>query len=110
MRGIGEVIDPLPYQPLEVTLVVPPLVVPTPDVYRAWDELGGPSGGGPNDLTAAALAVAPELAEWRDRIRECSGVEPVLAGSGATWFLVGHHEGLAEALDGARVLTTRAVG
>lgn len=110
VRGIGEVIDPLPYQPLEVTLVVPPLAVPTPAVYRAWDELGGPSGDGPNDLTTAALAVAPELAEWRDRIRECSGVEPVLAGSGATWFLVGRHGGLAEALDGARVLTTRAVG
>ena len=34
-------------EPMDVTLVVPPLHVSTPAVYRAWDELGGPTGDGP---------------------------------------------------------------
>ena len=43
-RGIGEIVEPLPVEPLTVTLVVPPLHVSTPAVYRAWDALGGPTG------------------------------------------------------------------
>ncbi len=31
----------------------------TPAVYRAWDELGGPTADGPNDLEPAAIAVEP---------------------------------------------------
>ena len=42
-----------------VTLVVPPLHVSTPAVYRAWDDLGGPTAAGPNDLEPAALVVEP---------------------------------------------------
>ncbi|MFM7044114.1 MAG: hypothetical protein ACKOYG_00990, partial [Ilumatobacteraceae bacterium] len=47
---------------------------------------------GPNDLEPAALAVAPELAPWRDRLGDATGVTPVLAGSGGTWFVHGHHD------------------
>lgn len=104
--GIGEVVEPLPFEPLDVTLVVPPLVVSTPAAYRAWDELGGPTADGPNDLEPAALAVEPRLARWRDRITEAAGLRPVLAGSGATWFLFGHHD-LAAALPEAMVVHTR---
>ena len=43
VRGIGELLDPLPHLPLTVTLVVPPLRVSTPAAYAAWDELGGPT-------------------------------------------------------------------
>ena len=39
-RGIGEIVEPLPFEPLDLTLVVPPFGVSTPAVYRAWDELG----------------------------------------------------------------------
>ena len=63
-----------------VTLVVPPLAVSTAAAYRAWDELGGPTADGPNDLEPAAIRVEPELAAWRDRIGDASGETPVLAG------------------------------
>ncbi len=89
VRGIGDIVEPLPYVDRTVTLVVPPLTVSTPAVYRAWDDLGGPTAPGPNDLEPAAIAVVPELARWRDRIGELSGERPILAGSGATWFVHG---------------------
>jgi 4-diphosphocytidyl-2-C-methyl-D-erythritol kinase len=88
VSGIGEVVEPLDPVDRTVTLVVPPVHVSTPDVYRAWDELA-PGSGQRNDLEPAAIVVAPELAEWRDRIAALSGVLPVLAGSGATWFVEG---------------------
>jgi 4-diphosphocytidyl-2-C-methyl-D-erythritol kinase len=109
VRGIGESIEPLPDARDAYTLVIPPLTVSTPAVYRAWDELGGPRcerNTNPNDLEEAALNVEPALAVWRDRIRDASGAEPVLAGSGATWFLNGRHEGLALRLPEATVVET----
>jgi 4-diphosphocytidyl-2-C-methyl-D-erythritol kinase len=107
VTGIGEIVDPLRPVWMDVTLVVPPLSCSTPAVYRAWDDLGGPLDPGANDLTPAALVVEPRLVRWRDRIREVAGVQPVLAGSGATWFLPGQHRSLAEALPDARVILTR---
>jgi 4-diphosphocytidyl-2-C-methyl-D-erythritol kinase len=106
VSGIGEVVEPLNVQPLDITLIVPPLAVSTPAAYRAWDELGGPRSDGVNDLEPAALLVEPRLARWRDRIHEAAGVAPTLAGSGATWFLVGHHS-IAAALPEAMVVQTR---
>ena len=105
VRGIGEVVEPLPFQPLDITLVVPPLKVSSPFVYRAWDQLGGPRSDGENDLEPAAVSAFTALARWRDRIREASGSSPTLAGSGATWFLRGHHD-LAAALPEAVVVMT----
>lgn len=96
VRGIGEVVEPLSLASLAGrawTLLTPPLVVSTPAVYRAWDELGGPTAVGPNDLEPAALAVTPELARWRDRLGDSTGMTPVLAGSGGTWFVDGAFEG-----------------
>lgn len=107
VRGIGEIVDPIAPVHSEVTLVVPPLAVSTPAVYHAWDELGGPTGQGPNDLEPAALVVQPRLAVWRDRIREATGQSPVLAGSGATWFVLGAHATLIQALPDAHVAVTR---
>ena len=111
VRGIGDVVDPLPHVERTVTLVVPPLTVSTPEVYRAWDDLGGPTAPGPNDLEPAAITVAPELTRWRDRIGELSGEQPVLAGSGATWFVHGEHSNALAVLsdEGAMVVTARTV-
>ncbi|CAB4363514.1 MAG: 4-(cytidine 5'-diphospho)-2-C-methyl-D-erythritol kinase [Actinobacteria bacterium] len=106
VRGIGEIVEPLEFRAMDITLVIPPLTVSTPAVYRAWDELGAPRSDGPNDLEPAALAVEPQLTRWRDRIREVAGIAPTLAGSGATWFLVGRHS-LAAALPEAIVVQTR---
>ncbi len=111
VRGIGELIVPLPHVDRGVTLVIPPLSVSTPAVYRAWDELGGPRAGGPNDLEPAALAVEPELRRWRDLIGDRAGVTPVLAGSGATWFVDGERANALGDLigEGARVVVARTV-
>jgi 4-diphosphocytidyl-2-C-methyl-D-erythritol kinase len=111
VRGIGEIVDQLPYIDRVVTLVVPPLTVSTPAVYLAWDRLGGPTAEGPNDLEPAAIAVAPELARWRDRVGDLSGEQPILAGSGSTWFVHGQHgDALAELNDeGATVVSARTL-
>jgi 4-diphosphocytidyl-2-C-methyl-D-erythritol kinase len=111
VRGIGEVVEPLTHVDRVVTLVIPPLHVSTPAVYRAWDELGGPTAEGPNDLEPAALHVVPALARWRERIAACCGHAPVLAGSGATWFVEGRRDdALAELVDeGANVVVARTV-
>jgi 4-diphosphocytidyl-2-C-methyl-D-erythritol kinase len=102
VRGAGEVVSPLPFSARVLTVLTPPVGCPTPAVYRAWDELGGPTADGPNDLEPAALRVVPELARWRDALGEASGAVPVLAGSGSTWFV----EGAWPDVDGAVVVQT----
>jgi 4-diphosphocytidyl-2-C-methyl-D-erythritol kinase len=72
---------------------MPPFGCSTPAVYAAWDDLGGPTADGPNDLEPAALVVEPRLVEWRDRLAEATGQVPVLAGSGGTWFVEGAFPG-----------------
>ena len=89
VRGIGEVVEPLPFESRTFTLLTPPLHVSTPAVYARWDEMGGPRGERGNDLEPAALSLVPELGEWRDRLGEATGLEPRLAGSGGTWFVEG---------------------
>lgn len=93
VTGIGQIVEPLPFEARTFTLLTPPFGVPTPAVYRAWDDLGGPTVDGANDLEPAALAVEPRLAEWRDRLADATGSVPVLAGSGSTWFVEGEHPG-----------------
>lgn len=109
VTGIGEKVEPLTPIAHDITLVIPPLHVSTPAVYAAWDDMGGPHGDHDNDLEPAALAVEPRLAIWRDAITESAGQRPHLAGSGATWFLYGHHDiapSLPHTLSGARVVHT----
>ena len=85
--GVGEVVEPLGFEAFTAVLVTPALSVSTPEVYRAWDALGGPAGERGNDLEPAALVVEPILAWWRDLVSEVGGTEPRLAGSGGTWYL-----------------------
>jgi 4-diphosphocytidyl-2-C-methyl-D-erythritol kinase len=94
VRGIGESVVPQRYQERHFVLLLPPFGVNTAAAYRAWDELAaseraGEGRAGTNDLEAAALVVEPRLAAWRDRFAEVSGGQPLLAGSGSTWFLEG---------------------
>jgi 4-diphosphocytidyl-2-C-methyl-D-erythritol kinase len=93
VTGVGERVDPLPFEARTFTLLTPPLHCSTVAVYRAWDALGGPRADGPNDLEPAALSVEPELARWRDRLGDATGLTPSLAGSGSTWFVEGDHPG-----------------
>ena len=110
VQGIGEVIDILPPMHREITLVVPPFGVSTPAVYRAWDELAKAKEntiGNINDLQQAALKVEPRLADWHARITKATGQEPVLAGSGSTWWLDGAFLELAKDLPKATVVVTQ---
>ncbi len=91
--GIGEIVQPLPFEEQTFTLLMPPVGCPTPAVYRNWDELGGPSGDHGNDLESAAVDLVPELARWRDVLGNATGQRPRLAGSGSTWFVEGAYPG-----------------
>lgn len=93
VTGIGEIVEPLRFVPRTFTLLTPAIPCPTPVVYAAWDEMGGPQGDHGNDLEPAALRVAPELARFRDELGDISGTRPWLAGSGSTWFVEGAFPG-----------------
>ncbi len=98
VEGIGEVLTPLPFLARSFTLLVPPVFVDTAAVYRAHDALvdeGNPLANDVvNDLSAAALVVAPELGRWRSLFAEAAGSEVHLAGSGSTWWVEGHPDAL----------------
>ena len=104
VTGVGEVVEPLDHRDAAFTLLCPPLPVPTARVYEAWDRLGGPEGDNGNDLEAAALAVAPQLARWREELEAATGLRPRLAGSGGTWFVEGAFPG------GGRIVTRTVPG
>jgi 4-diphosphocytidyl-2-C-methyl-D-erythritol kinase len=87
VEGTGEKVTPLPFEEREFTLLIPPFGVDTASVYAAWDELAHMEPQGVNALTEAALVVEPRLTGWRDALRELTGRQPTLAGSGSTWFV-----------------------
>ncbi len=93
VRGIGEVVEPLPYVRKAITVVTPNIHCSTPAVYKEWDAMGGPVGEHGNDLEPAALRVAPALAATRDQLGEATGQTPRLAGSGSSWFVEGAFPG-----------------
>lgn len=132
MEGRGEVLTPLDAgPPLDLVIAVPAFGCSTPAVYRAYDSLGGPTATrtvpappgwaevwGPtwaNDLEAAAEVVAPDLAQFRDRVEAVCGVPALLAGSGSAYAAVlpdaAAAQGAADALgrlDGVRAWAGRA--
>ena len=110
VRGIGDLIETLPPVQRKITLVIPPFGVSTPAVYRAWDDLaraGINTTSDQNDLQQAALVIEPRLLEWQDKIARACGQAPVLAGSGATWWLDGAFLELAKDLPKATVVVTQ---
>lgn len=87
VSGIGERVEPMGFEAFTVVLVTPAVTVSTPEVYRVWDGLGGPTGEYGNDLEPAAVVVEPRLSWWCDLISSVAGERPRLAGSGGTWYL-----------------------
>jgi 4-diphosphocytidyl-2-C-methyl-D-erythritol kinase len=114
VTGLGDEVSSRPFEPRTFGLLLPPFGVSTVDAYRAWDRQQSDrresdqqqasdrqasdrqasdrqdserAEAGVNDLTAPALSVEPRLARWRDRLGALTGREPVLAGSGSTWFV-----------------------
>ncbi len=101
--GRGEVLTPVEdLAGFALGLVVPPFEVATPDVFAAWDRLGDPQGlriaaselPPPlrddeqmiNDLYPAAVALAPEIDEWRLELEVRWGRPIMLSGSGPALF------------------------
>jgi 4-diphosphocytidyl-2-C-methyl-D-erythritol kinase len=116
VRGIGEELEPLPYEERSFVLLLLPFGVDTAAVYRAWDdlvergEMAAPWPGSTprvdadtNDLEAPALAVEPRLGPWRSVLGEVTGQRPRMAGSGSTLFVEGTVESLG--LEGRPTLT-----
>jgi 4-diphosphocytidyl-2-C-methyl-D-erythritol kinase len=96
MRGRGEVIEPTTVPPLDFLVVVPEFRCSTPAVYRAWDDLGGPSGRPvqlrglsplTNDLEPAAEHVEPRLRAFREHIEAETGRPAFMAGSGSAYVV-----------------------
>jgi len=112
MRGRGELIEPLPDvagrpegdDGPALVVAVPPFGLSTPAVYRAWDDLGGPSSTRPvptpaplagpglpgelvNDLEPAAEHVEPRLRPFRVALEALAGAPALLAGSGSAYVV-----------------------
>jgi 4-diphosphocytidyl-2-C-methyl-D-erythritol kinase len=90
VRGVGEVVEPLPPLARVVTLALPGFGVDTSACYRAFDGLSERERQHPrNDLSRAAELVAPELVEVRRLLEERTDAGFVLAGSGSTLYCEG---------------------
>lgn len=104
MRGRGERLEAVKLDgPLPLVVVLPPFRIRTPDVYQAWDELGGPIArrriaappaaakvitGLANDLEAAAERVEPRLASFRAELEEVANAPVIMAGSGSAYAVL----------------------
>lgn len=104
VEGHGEQITPVePLSGFAVAIVVPPFELATPEVYRRWDELDGPTGpelaGSDlppplrrrfdelrNDLVPAAVSLRPELADWMHDLGEAWEQTVLMSGSGPACF------------------------
>jgi 4-diphosphocytidyl-2-C-methyl-D-erythritol kinase len=141
VEGLGETVTRHEQVPqLHAVLIFPEASCPTGAVYRRFDELGAAKlrssvvkelaqsvsrddvGRGAystaveglfNDLTEAALAVEPALADVRDRVAALAERRPMLSGSGSTWFVLCddamHAEHLAAAIESQLELPAVAV-
>jgi 4-diphosphocytidyl-2-C-methyl-D-erythritol kinase len=96
VRGVGDVIEPAELPESFVVVATPRFSCVTADVYRAWDDLGGPHDGR-NELESAAHRVEPRLAAFRRAIEDATGLPPVLAGSGSSYVIAFDDLATAEA-------------
>jgi 4-diphosphocytidyl-2-C-methyl-D-erythritol kinase len=102
LRGRGERIDPVELAgDLHVVIATPGFGIRTPDVFRAWDELGGPAGVATpappavahlvdalvNDLEPAAEHVEPRSGAFRQALGVVTGTDAHLAGSGSSCWV-----------------------
>jgi 4-diphosphocytidyl-2-C-methyl-D-erythritol kinase len=115
VRGIGELIEPLDhFAPLEIVIAVPPIRVPTVEVFKhlpreAWS---GPASSAVvdaitsgriepghlvNDLAGVAKARWPVIAELETTLVRAGAIAAAMSGSGGAFFGV-----FASARDAAR--------
>jgi 4-diphosphocytidyl-2C-methyl-D-erythritol kinase len=111
---------------LALVVAVPPFSLTTADVYRAWDELGGPSSdravpmpadlvgrGLPdhlvNDLEPAAEHLEPRLRPFREALERLAGAPALLAGSGSAYVVAVSSAGQAAVVATQAGVELRAV-
>ncbi len=120
-RGRGEQVTPVaPPAARACLLLLPPIAMPTPVVYRKFDEMGLgtdldlvetklPRTDLPtnellrllsNDLEPPAFAISPELAKIRNRAEQLAQRPIRMSGSGSTLFTLYDRE--PQAQDAAR--------
>jgi 4-diphosphocytidyl-2-C-methyl-D-erythritol kinase len=116
MEGYGERISAADrLDGFALAIAVPGFELATPEVYRRWDRLDGPTGpefparylppvlrreeGMRNDLTPAALAVRPELGDWIADVSARWDRPVAMSGSGPAVF--GYFADLDEARSAA---------
>jgi 4-diphosphocytidyl-2-C-methyl-D-erythritol kinase len=116
MGGFGEQIESLrSLGGFAFAVAVPEFGLVSAEVYRRWDELGGPVGeelpqaSAPpqlrvqmplrNDLLPAALSIEPGLGEFMAELRTVWGTAVAMTGSGSACF--GYFPTLDEAADAA---------
>ena len=121
-RGRGEIIEPVPPPQLAkwAVLILPGIAVPTPAVYRKFDEMGLGSdiettpdwaawGGLPsvelmaelvNDLERPAFSLRPDLSTLRDRCEQSIARPVRMSGSGSTLFSLFDDQSQAESAAG----------
>jgi 4-diphosphocytidyl-2-C-methyl-D-erythritol kinase len=103
MRGRGEIVEPISVPTgLAFVVAIPPFRLSTPDVYKAWDKLGGPQAERAvpaprriqhlvpelvNDLEPAAEALEPRMREFRAALEAATGAPALLAGSGSAYVV-----------------------
>jgi len=116
MTGAGETVAAVePLEGFSMAIAVPGFGLVTADVYKRWDDIGGPRGeavvaaglppqlrdGMPmrNDLLPAALDIEPRLGDFIADLRQTWGTAVSMTGSGSACF--GYFESTAEAEDAA---------
>jgi 4-diphosphocytidyl-2-C-methyl-D-erythritol kinase len=83
----GDHVTPVPTQPGWFTIAWPGVELPTPDVYRAWDDMPTPAKTtGPNHLTEAAMRIEPRVRDFANALNsQKNGWQ--MTGSGSAFFL-----------------------
>ena len=116
MTGAGETVAAVePLEGFSMAIAVPGFGLGTANVYKRWDDMGGPRGevvadaglppqlrdGMPmrNDLLPAALDIEPRLGDFIADLRQTWGTAVSMTGSGSACF--GYFESTAEAEDAA---------
>lgn len=100
----GDHLTPIPTQPEWFAIAWPGVELPTPDVYRAWDDMQHAPGTAPNHLTEAAMRIEPRLRDFANALNSDKKDAWQMTGSGSAFFLRCAGE------DEARIATSRLKG
>jgi 4-diphosphocytidyl-2-C-methyl-D-erythritol kinase len=84
----GDHLTPIPTQPQWFALAWPEIELPTPDVYRAWDDMETRQANESNHLTQAAMSIQPRLKEFANALNSHDENNTwQMTGSGSAFFL-----------------------